>query len=275
MNTYPFRRLLLATEHTEFDVGAERIAFAMAQRCGMPLRIVLPVLSNPVYEVEAPDLALRDERQAADKVADLRGQADKLGIEIEIRVRHGAEPYQEIVAEATESGADLIVIRRRGHPGFLARMLVGEMVSKVIRDATCPVLMVPRKAEFWRNGVLAAIGDTPAAESITTLAASIAAICDLPLTVVSVAAGEDSKLATERLNERSVAAAAARCSQSVGRVVVGAPVEQTVAIAQETAADLIVIGRQRYSLIPFARGGSSIMQKIAGAMEVTTLVVPT
>jgi len=32
MSNYPFNRILLATEHTEFDAGAERLAFAMAKR---------------------------------------------------------------------------------------------------------------------------------------------------------------------------------------------------------------------------------------------------
>ena len=42
-----FARLLLATEHTEFDTGAETLALALAQRCLLPLTMVLPLLSNP------------------------------------------------------------------------------------------------------------------------------------------------------------------------------------------------------------------------------------
>lgn len=274
MNAYPFNRILLATEHTEFDAGAERVAFAMAQRCGVPLRVVLPVVTNSVYEVEAPGLAQRDERAAAEKIADLRSQAAKLNVEIDVHVRHGAEPYLEIVAEAKRAQADLIVIRRRGKPGFLANWLVGEMVSKVIRDAPCAVLMVPRKAGFWQRGVLAATSDTPAAPDIVKHAAAIAAACDLPLTIVSVAERRETQTDTENLNARGVALAATLCNRVTGRVAVGTPVEQTLAITQETSADLIVIGRQRYHLIPFSMGGSSIMQKIAGALDVTTLVVP-
>ena len=274
MNAYPFSRILLVTEHTEFDAGAERVAFAMAQRCGVPLRVVLPVVSNPVYEVEAPELVQRDERAAAEKIAELRKRAAELNVEIDIHVRHGEEPYREIVAEAASAETDLIVIRRRGKPGFLANLLVGEMVSKVIRDAPCAVLMVPRKAEFWRRGVLAAVGDTPAAQGIATHAATIAATCDLPLTIVSVAERRETQAAAEQLNAQNVALATTLCSRVTGRVATGTPVEQTLAIAQETSADLIVIGRQRYHLIPFSRGNSSIMQKIAGALDVTTLVIP-
>ncbi|MFA5825104.1 MAG: universal stress protein, partial [Gallionellaceae bacterium] len=129
MSNYPFNRILLATEHTEFDTGAERLAFAMAKRCGLPLRVVVPLLSNPEYEAEMPELALRAEQDAGKKIAELRKQADASGIQLEVCVRRGEEIHAEIVAEAIESKTDLIVIRRRGKPSFLARMLVGEMVS--------------------------------------------------------------------------------------------------------------------------------------------------
>lgn len=274
-STYPFNRILLATEHTEFDAGAERIAFAMAQRCGVPLRVVVPIVSNPEYEAEMPDLALRDEREAAKKIEALRNSAQAAGVQLDVRVRRGAEPDREIVAEAAESQADLIVIRRRGKPGFLAKLLVGEMVSKVIRDASCSVLTVPRAAEFWSHGVLAAVGDTPDAQNISTVAATIAKVCDLPLTIASAAESQEALPRIESLNTLNVALASAITGMVKGRVQVGKPVEQTLAAVKETAADLVVIGRQRYHIIPFARGRSSIMQNIAGAMDVPTLVVPT
>lgn len=274
MATYPFQRILLATEHTEFDVGAERIAFAMAKRCGIPLRVVVPIVSNPEYEAEMPELALRNDRKAGDRIDGLRRDAQAAGVQLEIQVRHGAEPWREIVDEAASSKADLIVIRRRGKPGFLSNLLVGEMVSKVIRDVSCCVLTVPRAAEFWTHGVLAAVGDTPAAQNIATLAANVAAVCDLPLTLVSVAQDQADLPRIESLNTLNVSLAGAICDKAEGVVAVGQAVERTVAICRETGADLLVIGRQRYHIIPFTRGGDSLMHKLAGAMVLPTLVVP-
>lgn len=275
MSTYPFSRILLATEHTEFDAGAERIAFAMAKRCGVPLRVVVPIVSNAEFEAEMPQLALRADREAAQKIEALRLDAQVAGVQVEVQVRHGPEPDREIVAEAAESKADLIVIRRRGKPGFLAKLLVGEMVSKVIRDASCSVLTVPRAAQFWNRGVLAAVGDTPDAKNIATVAAEVAKVCDLPLTVASAAPDRESLPRIESLNTLNVALVSAITGKVKGRVTVGKPAEQTLAAAKETGADLVVIGRQRYHLVPFARGGSSVMQNIAGALDVPTLVVPT
>jgi nucleotide-binding universal stress UspA family protein len=274
MSAYPFERILLATEHTEFDAGSERVAFAMAKRCGVPLRAVVPIDSNPEYEVQAPQLFLRGEQAAAVKITSLRERAREAGVELEVKVRHGMDAHLEIVEEASATRTDLIVIRRRGKPGFLSNLLVGEMVSRVIRDAHCCVLTVPRNADFWQRGILVSVGDTPLAQEIAKLAGGIAAVCDLPLTIVSIAEHQNAHSKTESLNTSYVAFTSTLTKRVKGRVCVGNPAEQTIAVFQEIAADLIVIGRQRYHLIPFVRGNASIMQKIIGATEVPTLVVP-
>jgi nucleotide-binding universal stress UspA family protein len=131
---------------------------------------------------------------------------------------------------------------------------------------------VPRAAEFWSRGVLAAVGDTPAAPGIAKTAGTIAGICGLPLTVLSVAPDQASLSKTQRFNTLNVALASAASDKVRGEVRVGKPVEQVVAAVKESAADLVVIGRQRYHLMPF--GSRSIMQDIAGNMDVPTLVVP-
>jgi len=151
------------------------------------------MLDNPEYEAEMPAMVLQDELQIADKIADLRKLALESNVQLDVRVRRTSEIHSGIVAEAVESKADLIVIRRRGKPSFLARMLVGEMVSKVIRDTTCSILLVPRAAEFWNKRIIAAVGDTPQAPSIAKTAGTIAGICNLPLTILSVAANSESE----------------------------------------------------------------------------------
>lgn len=274
MSDYPFKRILLATEHTEFDIGAERIAFAMARLCGIPLKVVVPLLSNSEFEVEAPELALRAEQEAAKSVDILHDNAKELGVKLDIHIRRGEEAYQEIVAEAVDLQTDLIVIRRRGKPGFLANMLVGEMVSKVIKNAPCSVLTVPRAAEFWRQGILAAVSEAPAAQKITLLAAAIATACDLPLTLVSVAENQGIREKVEGFSNRIVALASEQTKLVKGRVLIGKPVDQILSMAKEVSADLIVIGRQRSNSFPFSLGAASDMQQIAGAMDVPTLIVP-
>jgi nucleotide-binding universal stress UspA family protein len=184
-----FNRLLLATEHSEFDTGAEAMAFALAKRCQLPLATVVPLLSNPEYEALAPQIAAKAEQEAAVKIARLREQAADVGVTIDLRLRRGEEPYQEIVQEAMQQGSDLIIIRRRGKRGFLANLLVGEMVSKVVAHAPCHVLIVPRgKRSMWsaaRSGSGRAYG-AGTETSYATATAVAAAECGLPLQLVSV-----------------------------------------------------------------------------------------
>lgn len=270
---YPFSRILLATEFTEFDAGAEALAFAMAQRCGIAVRVVVPLLSNPEFEANLPEVALRAEQDIAQQIEALRQRAAAANIQLDIRIRRGDEVHPEIVAEAKEAQSDLIILRRRGQPGFLAKMLVGEMVSKVIRDVSCCVMLVPRAARFWQTGVLAAVADAPAVPRIAAISGMIAGICGLPLTLLSVAEADSGLPKAQSLNNQALDVASASSNQVIGRVLVGKPVAQIIATVQEVKADLIVIGRQRYQFFPFGKAG--IMQGIAGALDVPTLVVPT
>jgi nucleotide-binding universal stress UspA family protein len=151
-------KLLLATEHSEFDAGAERLAFMLAARAGGALSAVLPLATNPEFEVSAPALADKADAEVAVRREHLVAAAAALGVVLDVVVRRGAEPHAGIVAEAREQAADLLVIRRRGKRGLLARLLVGEMVSKVLAQAPCDVLVTPRSAALWQRGVLVAVG---------------------------------------------------------------------------------------------------------------------
>lgn len=55
-------------------------------------------------------------------------------------------PAQRLADEAAE-GADLLVLGSRGY-GPLKRVLLGSVSTAVMRSAACPVMIVPRTAEF-------------------------------------------------------------------------------------------------------------------------------
>jgi nucleotide-binding universal stress UspA family protein len=150
----PFARILLATEHTDFDVGAERVAFAMAKACGLRLAAVLPMVTNSELEATAPEVVARAEEAVHARLIALRAAAASMGVEVAARVRRGDEPWHEIIDEAHEIGADLVVARRRGKQSFLARMMVGEMVGKVATLAPCSVLLVPRASWLLKREIL-------------------------------------------------------------------------------------------------------------------------
>lgn len=272
---HPFERILLATEHTEFDSGAERIAFELARRCGSPLSAVVPVISNPEYEAIAPQVAARAEQEAAAHIEELRKAASAASVQLNVVARRGEEPFREIVQEATERGADLIVLRRRGKRSFLSNLLIGEMVSKVLGHAPCSVLFVPRAAPMWSRGVLAAVDTSPMAGHVASTAAKVARQCGLPLHIVSVLEHDTATAhaATEHaLAHARAVASAAGIEMPAAKIVSGKPFEQILATAKSLGTDLIVVGRHGESNVlrtPF--GGTT--QKVVGFADTAVMVV--
>ena len=270
--SHPFERILLATEHTEFDSGAERLAFDMALRYGVPLAAVVPVVSNPEYEAIAPQLAEHAEHEAVARIKMLYEAAAAAGVQLEVNARRGAEPYIEIVQEAVARQSDLIVTRRRGRRSFLSNLLIGETVSKVVGDAPCSVLFVPRAAQMWSHGILAGVDNSPNAEHVAHAAAKIAAQCGLPLTLVSVLSHDVDSLRTqaEHTLGHVLAVASAAGADAQSRILLGKPFEQLLSSAN--ALDLIVVGRHGESnLIRAPFGGTT--QKVVGLADSPVLVV--
>lgn len=269
MRPAPFGRLLLATEHTEFDTGAEALAIALARHCALPLAAVLPIVSNPEFEVAAPQLAARADAEAAQRCEALEAMARAQQVALDVAVRRGPDPDVEIVDEARRRAADLLVIRRRGKRGFLAHLLVGEMVSKVVAQAPCSVLVAPRQARMWSQRVMVAIDPLSPNDSGLALAAGIASECGQPLRVVCVA---DDAAGAERAG-RVLAAlqhrASATCAAVDGEVRIGRAANEILLAAKACQADLLVISRQRGDRHP--RIGSTT-QKVIGSAECPVLV---
>lgn len=269
-----FQHLLLATEHSAFDAGAETLAMTLAQQCKLPLTAVMPLVSNPEYEVQAPQIAAQAEHAAATKLAQLREAAIRAGIRMDLRTRRGPEPYREIVDEATERGSDLIVIRRRGSRGFLANLLLGEMVSKVVAHAPCSVLVVPRDARMWSHRVLVAAEPTAHGRRIVSVAAKLAAECALPLTLVSVAGGNDPVLRqqTEAFVTQALASARRDGIDAQGLIREGKPFSEILDAASSTSSDLIVMGSRGDDRISRALIGG-VAQKVIGLSGHSVLLV--
>lgn len=271
--TTPHSRLLLATEHTEFDTGAERIALELARRRGVPLAAVVPIVSNIEYESVAPGLVARMEEDVHARLVALQDEAARAGVPLDVRVRRGEEPWREIVAEAAVRKADLIVIRRRGKRSFLANLMIGELVGKVATSAPCDVLMVPRAAPLWTRRVLAGVDGTPVGPQVARAAAQVAVAARLPLTVATVAAHDTP---AERAAADAVVAAAAAVAAAAGatvdvRVAVGRAADTIAALAAGAGADLVVVGRggpQAHGRLHFGSNAQRIVGLVPGAVLV-------
>jgi hypothetical protein len=269
------RTVLLATQCTEFDAGAERVGIELAARHGIPLYAVLPLVSNQEYESIAPMLEDAAEADAAAKLQALREAAAERGVDLIGRVRRGEEPFREIVSEASERGAELIVLRRRGKRGFLANLLIGEMVQSVTNHAPCDVLIVPPSADVWSRGIVLATDGSPHSVRASQVATTVAARWSLPLTVVSVAGEDDpdGRRASACVNS-VLADARAAGARAIGQVASGKPHEAILRAAGEAGAGLIVVGRRGLNPVKRALLGST-SQHVASHAESAVLVVRT
>lgn len=270
---FPFRKILLATEGTEFDVGAERLGIDLAAGEKLPLAVVLPLVSNPVYLSLAPELEEATEAEAAAKLAALRRRAVQKSVVFSAVVRRGEEPFREIVDAARESGTDLIVLRRRGKRSYLANLLLGEMVHTVIGHAPCDVLIVPRAAQLWSRGIVLAADGSSHSDRATAAAAALAVRYGLPMTIVSVAEKRVGIEAAKRNVETAMKAASALGARVTGRTAAAEkPYEVILGTAQETGADLIVIGRRGLGRIEHLLLGST-SEQVASRTACPVLIV--
>jgi nucleotide-binding universal stress UspA family protein len=123
---------------------ALRYASKLAMRFGAVLKLIHVV--EPVSFVnDLPNVLLTRSDQEIANEARVRLQAlakdeiDEL-IPVQTGVRIG-KPYHEIVSAAKVMDADLIVISTHGYTG-LKHAFLGSTTERVVRYATCPVLVV-------------------------------------------------------------------------------------------------------------------------------------
>jgi nucleotide-binding universal stress UspA family protein len=269
-----FDSILLATDATEYSAGAEQAAFSMAQKCGAKLFVLRVVLTNPEYEAMAPDRVQAEAEAARDYLAQLEQRAEDAGLEYEGLLRHGSDPYLEIVEAATDTNVDVIVIGRRTRSD-LARLMMGDSTAKVIGHAPCSVFVVPRAARMPEQRILVATDGSRLGDGAAVTASNLARFCDLPLTVVSVNVPSHSE---ERRKEARAAIERVREALKDEKIAVdgvheeGRPDEVIVDVAKRQGADLIVIGSHgRTGLQRLLMG--SVSERVIGRAECAVLVV--
>jgi len=119
-------------------------ALKLAARSGASLHLVHALDSGSFLQtIEAvprlPDLESRA-RLARTELATVARKRVPDGVCFDLQVRTGV-PHDEIVHAAEKIRADLIVIATHGYSG-LQHVLLGSTTERVVRHATCPVLVV-------------------------------------------------------------------------------------------------------------------------------------
>lgn len=152
-STTRFGHVLCAVDFSDWSVKAAAAAASMARESGASLTL-LHVLEWPWHEPPAPPsvgvppeqaLALAEYRRYLETSA--RGRLEEVARTVApdgeapaIETRFG-KPHVELMEEAREAGADLIVIGIRGR-NAVDMGLFGSTTNQVVRRATCPVLTI-------------------------------------------------------------------------------------------------------------------------------------
>jgi SulP family sulfate permease len=269
-------QLLVASDGSEFSAAAIRTALGIAQHSKARVRVIhlLPGLGvDKVPSTKTIPSSLLE--QARSHLDEIEHEASAAGIACATEVvETNLHYYQEIVRQADQMKADLIVMGRRGSRG-MARVRLGETTAKVIGHAHCSVLVVPRNTETSGRGLVLATDGSRYAEAATTLAATFAKILQAPVTAVSAISPSHSP---ERQQEGAAAAERAALFlnehdiQSEPEVVHGRADEMILQSAASHNADLIVIGSHGRTGLQRAMLGS-VSERVIDAALTPVLVV--
>jgi nucleotide-binding universal stress UspA family protein len=113
-------------------------ASATIESTGAP---VAPVGSPPL----SPDAIQALERDAANKLQEIGRQ--RLGSKVPLQIlTTSGPPAQAIVQAESELNSDLVVMATHGRArSALGHFFMGSVAERVVRESTCPVLVVPPK----------------------------------------------------------------------------------------------------------------------------------
>jgi nucleotide-binding universal stress UspA family protein len=139
--TYPYRRVLVATDGSPGSEAALDRAIAMAEASGAPLDVLSVVdtaaLGPDVYSAVDTD---RLSERAEAVVAAAAETATAAGVDVTGAVEYGVV-HREIRAYAGEHDVDVLVVGTHGRTGF-ERYLLGSVAEKLVRSTDVPVLTV-------------------------------------------------------------------------------------------------------------------------------------
>ncbi|HEY7121217.1 MAG TPA: universal stress protein [Solirubrobacterales bacterium] len=118
-------------------------AAKLATKFGGSLRVI--GVDTPVPAMGAAAAAQAGAEAGPDFQTQLNSAVTQLSEELRaLPVYERGDPVRKLL-EAAEVGVDLLVLGSRGF-GPVMRLLIGSVSSRVIREAPCPVLVVPRPA---------------------------------------------------------------------------------------------------------------------------------
>jgi len=136
------KHILVPIDFSDHSLHALAFAEKLARQNGGTLTLLTVVEPLPGWEdvplAIAPDKLCKEAEARLQKLISQRGLDPQLIGGVLVRV---GTPWNEITGTARDLNRDLIVIATHGYTG-LKHVLLGSTAERVVRHATCPVLVV-------------------------------------------------------------------------------------------------------------------------------------
>lgn len=195
------KRILCPVDFSECSRHALDYAVAMARWyeahvtalhvfTNWPLANMIPSLSSEVRQPGPLKEIDRDEliRQVR-RFVEVHPAVD---VQIGVVLQEAPDVHREILSQADALKANLIVVGSHGRSGF-ERLLLGSITEKVLRKATCPVMVVPRRVDeaalsraVHVSRIFCPVDFSDSSIAALTFAISLAEEADARLTVLHV-----------------------------------------------------------------------------------------
>ena len=257
-------RIVLATDGSKDSRAAAAYLKELPLPPSTTVRIIA-VVSLPVFALDvasAPELKRSVLDRAQGVVEDARTALAPRGFAIETDVTMG-DPREEIVRQAEEWRADLVVLGARGL-GTVKRFLLGSVSDAVARHARCPVLVVKGQRRKLGSVLVGMDGSEDSFQAVRFLRSlalprqtkvrllSVVERLRYPTTAPQALHGQLVRMLKELEAERRgeldkvLERAAAELDDKITRVTrytpTGNPAEEIVATANDFDTDLVVVG---------------------------------
>jgi nucleotide-binding universal stress UspA family protein len=142
-----FKKIVVATDGSQYSENAVREAISIAKRCGSTLIAVSVVPSETESpfdivhsEMQKGLIAEKELGEAEKNVKKVKDLAGAEGVTVKGFVYAG-RPYDAILEIAKEEKADLVIVGSHGRTG-IAKLLMGSVTERVIVLTECAVLVV-------------------------------------------------------------------------------------------------------------------------------------
>ena len=264
-------KLILASDGSKCSENAVREAIQLAKNYGSKLYAVCTAQVTLGQLEYAANVVSEFDKAAREACESVKSSAEAEGVDCEMVVREGEEPYEHIVGEAENQQANAIIMGRRGHRGLM-KLLMGSVTHLVIGHAPCKVLVVPKKGKLSAKRILATTDGSEFSDKAVSEAISLAKLTGGTLIACSVShQGINDDMATEYVNKiKDVAnAAGVNVETTIGH---GNACQEIVAAAEAQNADMIVVGTHGRTGISRLLMGS-IAERVVGMADRTVMVV--